>query len=57
MKNHRKIVYLLLCMAFLGNSCRSGQQSETQFVDKAQQLLTLNDEGIIPHTAIRQFFD
>lgn len=57
MKNHRKIVYLLLCMAFLGNSCRSGQQSETQFVDKAQQLLTLNDEGIIPDTAIDQFFD
>lgn len=57
MKNHRKIVYLLLCMAILGNSCRPEQQSETQFIDKTQQLLTLNDEGIIPDTAIDQFFD
>lgn len=57
MNNHRKIVYLLLCMAILGNSCRPEQQSETQFIDKAQQLLTLNDEGIIPDTAVDQFFD
>lgn len=57
MNNHKKIVYLLLCMAILGNSCRPEQQSETQFIDKAQQLLTLNEEGIIPDTGIDRFFN